>query len=602
MSDRSQEKHPVLEPTSSQPRGLSSAIHKGRSEAAFRVAVIGLLLLSAALVWNGLDTREVLGMDENVTIVKLDQPSLAAVLDAVPIKYDGTPSNTQPVYFLVQGLFWPLVGRSAFVLRFLSSVFGLLTVALTYKLGEVLFSRPVGLVGALFTALLPLHLLYAQIARPYTLFAMLSLASAFSLVQSLRTDRLQHWAGFVLSATLCFYTHYNAVLVLAAEGLFASAVWLVTFVSVLKKEQSPHRLIGMPVGFLLVGLLCMPGVVHLLGLEMADLADPEELGGGHFIKLTWPFFRDFMNQIGLTTGWLQGLILGLMGLGLVGSIYRRQWQAAWFLVVWTMLPFVILASMELPRPFLARYVIFVTPVTLLLAGQGLMFGADVLSSGARRLSTSAWGKIDLRWPVHIALSAGVALILLKPAGDYYASKGVEGWLERTLQTVERQARPGDIVIVSPRSFARPLDLQGADALYLTEHPTPAELDDLASRYQRMWVLYTANIATKRLQEPLDQWVQAQPDGFVEIPIKAVNRLTIGTLTPADAEEHLKDLIPVLEDLAQNSAGSVPTRQRHEILANAYQTLADLYDDRGESTLAAEYWQKAEQARTEGSLP
>jgi hypothetical protein len=536
-------------------------------------------------------------MDENVTIVKLDQSSLAGVLDTVSIKYTGAPSNTQPFYFLVQGLFWPLVGRSAFMLRFLSSVFGVLTVALTYKLGEVLFDRPVGLAGALFTALLPMHLLYAQIARPYTLWAVLSLASALFLVLGLRTNQPRHWAGFILSATLCFYTHYNAVLVLAAETLFASAVWLVTLVSVLKGEQSPRRLIGMPLGFLLVGILCTPGLVRLLGLEMVELADPEQAEGGHFIELSWPFFRYFMDLIGLKTGWLRGLILGLMGLGLIGSIYRRLWQAAWFSAVWTMLPFVILAAMELPRPFLGRYVIFVTPVALLLAGQGLMFGAGAIRAGARR-----WGKIDLRWAAPIALSAGVALVLAKPAVDYYASKSVDGWLEKTLQTVERQARTGDIVIVSPRSFARPLALQGADALYLTEHPSPDELDDLASRYQRMWILYTSDMPPEDLQEPLDQWVRAQLDGFVEVPIKAVNWLAIGTLKPTGAEEYLKDLIPVLEDLAQNSAGARPTQQRHEILANAYQNLADLYEGRGESALAAEYWHKAEEARTTASPP
>jgi hypothetical protein len=598
MSGRSQQKHPVLEPATSQSRRLPPPVRtQSLSGVAFWAAVIGLLLLSAALGWYGLDTREVLGMDENVTIVKLDQPSLAAVLDTVPLKYTGAPSNTQPLYFLLEGLFWPLVGRSAFMLRFLSSVFGVLTVALTYKLGEVLFGRLSGLAGALFTALLPMHLLYAQIARPYTLLAVLSLASALFLVQGLRTNRPRYWAGFVLSATLCFYTHFNALLVLAAEGIFAGAVWLVTLVSVLKREQSPRRLLWMPLGFLLVFVLCAPGLVRLMGLDMVEMADPEQVEGGHFITLSWPFFRYFMELIGLTTGWLRGLILGFMALGLIGSLYRRLWQAAWFSTVWTLLPFMILAAIELPRPFLGRYVIFVTPVALLLVGQGVMFGAEVLNTGVRR-----WGNIDVRWAARIALLIGVTLVLVKPAADYYASKQVDGWLEVTLQTVERQARPGDIVIVSPRSFARPLALQGADGLYLAEHSSPAELDDLASRYQRMWILYTTDMPPEELQEPLDQWVQAQPDSFVKIPIKAVNWLAIGTLQPASAEEHLKDLIPVLEDLAQNSAGARPTQQRHEILASAYQTLADLYEGQGESTLAAEYRRKAEEARAEASPP
>jgi hypothetical protein len=304
-----------------------------------------------------------------------------------------------------------------------------------------------------------------------------------------------------------------------------------------------------------------------------------------------------MELIGLRMGWLRGLILALMGLGLIGSLYRRLWQAAWFSVVWTVLPFLILAAIELPRPFLGRYVIFLTPVALLLAGQGVILVAGVLSSGARR-----WAKLDLRWVAPLVLVAGVALALVKPAMDYYAAKDVDGWLEKTLQVVERQARPGDIVIVSPRSFARPLALQGADALYLTEHPAPGQLDDLASRYQRMWILYTTDMPPPRLQEPLDQWLQAHPDRFVEVQIKAVNWLAIGLLKPAEAGAQLQDLLPVLEDLAQNSAGAYPTRQRHETLANAYQALAELYESQGESGLAAEYQQKAEEARAAGSSP
>ena len=100
--------------------------------------MVGLLLLSAALVWHDLGTREVLGRDENATITKLDQPNLQAVLAATYMKVTGQPGNMQPLYFLLQYPLWPLIGRNAFVFRFLPSAIGLLVVALTYKLGEAL--------------------------------------------------------------------------------------------------------------------------------------------------------------------------------------------------------------------------------------------------------------------------------------------------------------------------------------------------------------------------------------------------------------------------------------------------------------------------------
>jgi 4-amino-4-deoxy-L-arabinose transferase-like glycosyltransferase len=564
---------------------------------AFWALLIGLLLLAAGLVWHDLAAHEVLGRDENVTIVKLDQPDLNTVLDASRLKFTGQPSNTQPLYFLLQHLFWPLVGRSTFMLRFLSSLFGVLTVVLTYKLGEVLFGREAGLIGGLLTALLMLHVQYSQIARPYTLLAALSLASAYLLALALRTSRFVHWAGFVVIATLNFYNHFNALFVLAAEGMFAAVVWLATLVGVLRRRQSARRLIGPVLGFLLVGILCAPGLIRLSGLPWVGLEGEAGTGGQIAIELSPSFFRHYMYEIGLSTEWLQNLIVALMGLGLVGSLYRRRWQAALLSAIWVSLPFIVLSVMKSPRPFETRYLIFVPPVALLLAGQGVVVGVDLLSKLGR-----PWSVRGLRWAAIIALSAGLALLVAKPLNSYYAANRTADRLNQTMEVVERQARSGDVIVISPRSFIRPLAVEGADVLYLREHLSPAELDDLASRYQRMWILHTSFIPPAELQEPLDQWVQAKPDLLVRVPIKAVNVLTFGIVSPSDPEAVLKDSITVMEDFAQSPSGRHETWVRYNLLADAYQALGDYYASQGEATLAAEYRDKAEEARTAAPPP
>lgn len=558
------------------------------------MAIIGLLLLSVGLMWHDLAAHEVLGRDENVTIVKVDQPSLKAVLDVSRIRFTGQPSNTQPLYFVLLYWFWPLVGRSAFMLRFLSSAFGLLTIALTYKLGETLFDREVGLVGALLTSVLMLHVRYSQIARPYTLLAALSLASVYFLVRALRTNRPLHWAGFVLTATLNFYNHYNAVFVLVAEVLFTAVVWLATLVSVLIRKEAVRRLWGPVLGFLIVGLLCAPGLVRLYGLPWVGLEGEAENAGTITIELSLPFFRRFMYRSGLSTEWLQNLMVALMGLGLVASLYRRRWQAAVLSVLWISLPFIVLSLMKSPRRFEERYLIFVPPVAFLLVGQGLIFGADLLSALGRR-----WSARSLRWAIIIALSAGLVLSVSRSLSPLYAANRAADRLGQTLEVVERQARSGDVIIISPRSLVRPLAVEGADVLYLHEHLSPAELDDLVSRYQRMWILHTSFIPPPELQEPLDQWVQAKLDVLVRVPIKAVNVLTFGIVSPSEPEADLKDAITVLEDFAGSldPDGTYETWERYNRLADAYQALGDYYASQGESTLAAEYRDKAEKART-----
>lgn len=553
--------------------------------------IIGLLLLSSALVWHDLGTREVLGRDENATITKLDQPNFKAVLDATYMKVTGQPGNMQPLYFFLQYLFWPLVGRSEFMFRFVASMFGLLVVTLTYKLGEALLSREAGLVGALLTALLPLHVRYAQIARPYTLVALLSLASAYFLLRGLAASRPIHWTGFALTAALNFYTHFNSLFVLAAEGLFAGIVWLAMLVAVRRKRQPPKRLMGPVLSFLAVGLFCVPGMIRLIGLPWMGLDNGGEPNAGVTVELSVPFFRHCMYESGLTTAWLQNLIVGLVGLGLAATLYRRHWRTALLAVLWLMLPFVTLSVMKSPRPFVERYVIFVPPVALLLVGQGVVAVGQMVGSLTRPWSRE-WG----RRMTALILSIGIALLLVAPLRAYYAHNRAEDRLDLTLTVVERHARAGDVIVVSPRFFVRPLDADGADVLYLTEYLSTAELDNLAQRYRRMWLLYTSYLPAVELQEPLDQWVQAQTGEFVRVPIKALNALAYCDLRPTDAEAGLKDRIAVLEDLAQKSSGKYEAWQRYGLLADACESLADLYDNRGESTLAIGYRNKAEETR------
>jgi hypothetical protein len=194
------------------------------------------------------------------------------------------------------------------------------------------------------------------------------------------------------------------------------------------------------------------------------------------------------------------------------------------------------------------------------------------------------------------ITAGVVLLFVPPLGGYYAVNRSADRLDQVLTVIESLARPGDIVVVSPRVFVRPLRTEGASVLYLADHLSPTELDSLAGRHQRIWILYTSFLPAAELQEPLDQWVQAHQQVFVRMPIKAPSALAYRNLALTDPEASLRDWIDILENLVGTSAGAHGRWVRHSILADAYQSLADLYAGRGESAMAAEYHAKAEETR------
>ena len=148
-----------------------------------------------------------------------------------------TADDIQPpfYYYLLAG--WVgLTGSSEWALRFPSACFGLLAVPLTYALGRRLFARGDGAgaraawLAALFAALSPLYIYYAQEARMYTLLTALGLLMALFLVDWLHTplrpeQRRDRWLAMIAVSIAAVYTHYYAFFLILAFAVYFMAVW-----------------------------------------------------------------------------------------------------------------------------------------------------------------------------------------------------------------------------------------------------------------------------------------------------------------------------------------------------------------------------------------
>ncbi|MCX7839127.1 MAG: glycosyltransferase family 39 protein, partial [Anaerolineae bacterium] len=113
-----------------------------------------------------------------------------------------TAADIQPplYYFLLH--FWiTFAGDSEFALRFLSLVFGVLTIPLMYVTARRLFDATTACIATLIAALAPLYVWYAQEARMYTLITFLLLLSSYTLWRALTESPLaaRWWIVFTLA-------------------------------------------------------------------------------------------------------------------------------------------------------------------------------------------------------------------------------------------------------------------------------------------------------------------------------------------------------------------------------------------------------------------
>ncbi|MBV8084002.1 MAG: glycosyltransferase family 39 protein [Chloroflexi bacterium] len=175
-----------------------------------------------------------------------------------------------PLYYLLLHEWLPLGGRGEYSVRFPSVMVGILAVLVLFKLGERLAGEAAGLAAAAVGAVAPFYVAYSQEARmyaPVAAFCAFSLYFCVDLLlapqQALSKRAWPVWLGLVVSGSLATYTHYSAVLPLAAENVLAAglivALWR-------KRAAFPGRLTGAWAGSqALIVLLFVPWLRTTIG-------------------------------------------------------------------------------------------------------------------------------------------------------------------------------------------------------------------------------------------------------------------------------------------------------------------------------------------------
>jgi len=326
--------------------------------------------------------------------------------------------------------------------RWVTVVLGALTVPVTYKLGERLFGRRVGLIAAAFLAVTPLAVVlghYFTVDVPATFLSTLALMLAAVALREPEPRRAAGWivgAGF--AAGLAGGTKYNTLV---------AAVGIVPVLFGLWRKGGTGRRWGLIAACGaastcgLAFLLATPGAVVETRRFLADLNSEfvnNEAGQGLVFKGTLPApLYHLLISLPVGLEWP----LYLLCLGGVGWSLRRRRREDFLLLLFLAAVFVPLALAE--RMFV-RYALPMVPALLVLAGrlvdEGLHTPRGRWFTGAAGLSGAA------------ALASTVAHLGVFAATDAR---------DQAADFLRASSRPEDVVAL------------GGDAWYYTPpiHPT-----------------------------------------------------------------------------------------------------------------------------------
>ena len=374
---------------------------------------------------------------------------------------DRTAYDVHPPFYYGALHFWRLaVGDGEFQLRFLSVIFGVLTLAVLWTLARWLLpKRPgVALMAVFLYAIARYMVWWSQEIRMYALVGFLALLSLYALVRLREGFRWRWGIAYVLSTAAALLSLYTLAFLLVVEGLYW--LWSVRRAASWRERS---RLIG-EWALLQVAVLALflPWLTYALP-RMWRWSVQESFDAGLF----WRLYATMLH-VGVSTHieryWpvvalaLVLTLAGVVAILLAPKTRRQEDGLALLLLMLFIPPLAVWLMTSFPNAFgysprvQARYFYPFAATYYLLIAWGIVALAQRLPRRRRLLAG--------------VLLAGVSALALWGLRDYYANRYLQDEYQSVAATLSAHVQPDDAVFLHTDrpwpvfAFYWPHDFQG----------------------------------------------------------------------------------------------------------------------------------------------
>jgi mannosyltransferase len=364
-------------------------------------------------------------------------------------------------YYLILH-FWLIVGETEARIRFLSVIFGVLSVVPVYFVARRLGGWVAGALAASIFALIPYVIHYSQEARGYSLAMLMAGAMTWLLLIGLdRRERVWPWLAYGLIGALGLYVHFFMALVVAGHGLWALGTRQIPPLRSIAAAAVPLALAAAPIPFVIA-----------------------EFGGEHEWIPELTAARAYAGLEKLIGG--SALILVMTALLAFGAYAWRRDRGFWLLVASLLVPIVGAMAISVVKPmFIPRYLIMVLPALAVVAGLAIVAMRPILLRSAAAV-----------------VVIGVLLVGLPSA--YFSTTNID-W-RAAGRWMADEVRPGDRVVMvswkdSPLEYYFLRFDPPAIPTRLHERELPA-----ADPGARIWLALMGGVSPREASEELEGYL------------------------------------------------------------------------------------------------
>jgi hypothetical protein len=337
--------------------------------------------------------------------------------------------NTRPLgYLLNYYLVRPFLPLDEFGLRLLPAVFGVLTVPAFFLVSQRLTGTRAALLGTLLLTLSPLHVMYSQLARYWSLVFLLSVIYPYAIYLGIRERSRRAMVIGLVSAVLAVLAHPASALLFGGLGVWFLVMYVrPRDVAELWKQKSVRWVTMVAV------LLAVVMAIRLIPILQGWISEHDKNpGSGQF--LLRPPSALWVKQVVYLLAYLDGVTVPMALTGAVGiyMLWRRDRSLGLLLACLAMFPIIFLTLILVRTPVSTYYLL--PTVSVFFIGAGVFLD---------RLFEVDW-KLRPQWLVPvtatiIVIAAGLpTLVSDSRNGRRYDFRAAAHWLEE-------EGSPGDII-------------------------------------------------------------------------------------------------------------------------------------------------------------
>ena len=477
-----------------------------------------------------------------------------------------------PLYYYTLHVWRGIFGSSEFALRSLSAVLGVILVWLTFLIVRKVFDANVGLIAALIAAINPFQVYYSQEARMYMLLAVISAAATLmllSLLVSWSSSQVVNSSPDQLvtpSPRHRVILSSNHLVILSFIGLYAAGLYthyafpfvIFTHFLIVVAWAFGHRQQALQRSITWIGIVAASGVLFLPWLPTAIRQ-----------ITTWPSSQTAIDVGAMLLDTLRLYVLGstfptaeavtalliagffvIVGLWNPNSFDERRAEGkdvlphalrSGAIVLWWLVPIALIFGFGLFKESYLKFLLIGSPAFCILLARGIHTAFGIARS-ALTMPKELAGQPMLIWSWSLVVVFLVVMMVIPTAGSlqnyYFDPAYARDDYRGIAQTITRNQRPGDAVLLNsanqwevftyyypdgpnvyPLPKERPLDQADVEA----------ELNDITSKYHRLFVLYWGD-AEADPQRVIESWLDAHTYKATEQWVGSVRFVTYAVPT------------------------------------------------------------------------